>query len=84
MLTSGSRGQGGSTGIQKKYHNRFTITTEYDIDGITNTIIDNRTNKEYKLKPSNHSNIVNETEQFIKGLIITIRDEKITQVINGH
>ena len=87
ILTSGSGGkgrQGGSTGIQKKYHNRFTITTEYDIDGITNTIIDNRTNKEYKFKPSNHSNIVNEAEQFIQGLIIRIRDEKITQVINGH
>ena len=84
MLTSGSGRQGGSTGIQKKYHNRFTITTEYDIDGITNTIIDNNTGEEYKLKPSNHSNIVNETEQLILGLIIKIRDEKITQVINGH
>ena len=84
MLTSGSGRQGGSTGIQKKYHNRFTITTEYDIDGITNTIIDNNTGEEYKFKPCNHSNIVNETEQLILGLIIKIRDEKITQVINGH
>lgn len=100
MLTSGSGGHGGITGhqgtitadyltkqksIQKKYHNRFTITTEYDIDGITNTIIDNRTNKQYKIKhTTNQSNIVNETEQFILGLIIRIRDEKISQVINGH
>ena len=74
--------------MMKKYP-QFTIKTEYDAMTFapTNTIIDNRTGEEYKLTPSNISNmsdIINETEQFIQKLIITIRDEKITTIINGH
>ena len=74
--------------LMKKYP-QFTIKTEYDAMTFapTNTIIDNRTGEEYKLTPSNISNmsdIMNETEQFIQGIIITIRDEKITTIINGH
>jgi hypothetical protein len=71
--------------IMNKYHNRFIIKTDYDpmTFSPTNIIIDNRTNKEYKFIPNSMSNIVNETEQFIQGLIITIRDEKITNIING-
>jgi len=71
--------------MMKKYP-RFTIKTEYDDKTFspTNIIIDNRTNEEYKFKPQFTSDIMNETEQFIQGLIITIRDEKITTIINGH
>ena len=73
--------------LMKKYP-QFTIKIEYEpmknyIDPI-HVIIYKITNEEYKFKPSNMSNWMYETEQFIKGLIITIRDEKITQVINGH
>jgi hypothetical protein len=74
--------------LMRKYP-QFTIKIEYEpmlnyIDPI-HIIIDNRTNKQYKIKHTNNqSNIMNETEQFIQGLIIKIRDEKITQVINGH
>ena len=74
--------------LMRKYP-QFTIKIEYEpmlnyIDPI-HVIIDNRTNKQYKIKhTTNQSNIMNETEQFIQGLIIKIRDEKITQVINGH
>ena len=70
--------------MMKKYP-RFTIKTEYDTFSFspTNIIIDNNTQKEYKFKPSNMSDIMNETEQFIQGLIVTIRDEKITTIING-
>jgi hypothetical protein len=71
--------------LMKKYP-RFTITTEYE-DAMTfaptNIIIDNRTNEEYKFKPSNISDIMNETEQFIQRLIITIREDKINTIING-
>ena len=74
--------------LMKKYP-QFTIKTEYDAMTFapTNTIIDNRTGEEYKLTPSNISNmsdIINETDLFIQKLIITIRDEKITTIINGH
>lgn len=92
---TGITGHQGTTGPQgymidwkedmmKKYP-RFTITTEYDTFSFspTNIIIDNNTNTEYKFKPSNMSDIMNETEQFIKELIVTIRDEKITTIING-
>jgi hypothetical protein len=74
--------------LMRKYP-QFTIKIEYEpmlnyIDPI-HVVTDNRTNKQYKIKhTTNQSNIMNETEQFIQGLIITIRDEKITQVINGH
>ena len=73
--------------LMKKYP-QFTIKIEYEpmnnyIDPI-HVIIDKITNEEYKFKPSNMSNIMNETEQFIQQLIITIRDEKITTIINGH
>jgi hypothetical protein len=103
-LIYGSGGHGGSTGHQgitdwkeelmRKYP-QFTIKIEYEpmlnyIDPI-HVIIDNKTNKEYKMKPNlqvtlstTMSNIMNETEKFIQSLIITIRDEKITQVINVH
>jgi predicted flavoprotein YhiN len=74
--------------LMRKYP-QFTIKIEYEpmlnyIDPI-HVVTDNRTNKQYKIKhTTNQSNIMNETEQFIQELIITIRDEKITQVINGH
>ena len=87
----GSSGPGGwitdwKEDMMKKYP-RFTIKTEYDdktFSPTNNIIIDNRTNEEYKFKPQFTSDIMNETEQFIQGLIITIRDEKITTIINGH
>ena len=92
---TGITGHQGTTGPQgymidwkedmmKKYP-RFTIKTEYDAMTFspTNIIIDNNTGEEYKFKPSNMSDIMNEIEQFIQGLIITIRDEKITTIING-
>ena len=86
----GSSGPGGwiidwKEDMMKKYP-QFTIKTEYDDKTFspTNIIIDNRTNEEYKFKPQFTSDIMNETEQFIQGLIITIRDEKITTIINGH
>jgi hypothetical protein len=71
--------------IMNKYHNRFIIKTDYDTMSFTptNIIIDTKTNKEYKFIPNSMSNIVEETEQFIQRLIITIRDEKITNIING-
>ena len=70
--------------MMKKYP-RFTIKTEYDVMTFspTNIIIDNNTQKEYKFKPQFTSDIMNETEQFIQGLIITIRDEKINDIFNG-
>jgi hypothetical protein len=72
--------------IQKKYNNRFIIKTDYDSMSFTptNIIIDTtKTNKEYKFIPNSMSNIVNETDLFIQTLITTIRDEKITNIING-
>jgi len=71
--------------IMNKYHNRFIIKTDYDAMSFapTSIIIDNSTNKEYKLTPFNMSNIMNETEQFIQRLIITIREDKINTIING-
>ncbi len=108
MLTSGSRGQGGSSGpgsfqipqsqdwkemVENKYNNRFTITNEYDSTDLSTKciIIDTNSNKQYKFTSSPNlltytymSNIMNETDQFIQGLIIKIRDEKISQVINGY
>jgi hypothetical protein len=71
--------------LQNKYHNRFTITTEYDdmTFAPTSIIIDNNTGKEYKLKPSNISDIMNETDRYIQGLIVTIREDKINNIING-
>ena len=70
--------------LQNKYP-RFTITTEYDdmTFAPTSIIIDNNTGKEYKLKPSNISDIMNETDRYIQGLIVTIREDKINTIING-
>jgi len=97
---AGITGHGGTSGpgafqitdwkdeLMRKYP-QFTIKIEYEpmlnyIDPI-HVVTDNKTNKQYKIKhTTNQSNIMNETEQFIQELIITIRDEKITQVINGH
>ena len=79
MLTSGTGSYqvtNWKKDIKKKYDNRFTITNEYDSMTIpSNIIVDNKTNKEYVIKNYNHS---------IKELIITIRKDKITQIINGH
>lgn len=74
--------------LMRKYP-QFTIKIEYEpmlnyIDPI-HVVTDNRTNKQYKIKHTNNqSNIMNETEQFIQELIIKIRDEKITTIINGY
>ena len=77
--------------LQKKYNNRFSIKVEYDAMTFApnHVVIDNNTNKEYKINytktnPTTTSNIMKETDLFIQGLIITIRDEKITTIINGH
>jgi hypothetical protein len=71
--------------MMKKYNYRFTIVNHYDEMNFNpiSIVTDTKTNKEYKLKPSNMSNILNETDHFIQQLIITIRDEKITTIING-
>lgn len=68
--------------IMNKYP-RFTIKTEYDVMTFapTNTIIDNRTNKEYKFQPY-MSDIMNETDKYIQRLIIEIREDKINNIIN--
>jgi len=70
--------------MMKKYP-RFTIKTEYDpmTFAPTNKIIDKRTNKEYKLTLTSISDIMNETDLFIQQLIVTIRDKKINDIING-
>jgi hypothetical protein len=70
--------------IQKKYP-RFIIKTDYDTMSFapTNIITDTKTNKEYEFITNSISNIVEETEQFIQELIITIRDEKLNTLING-
>jgi hypothetical protein len=80
--------------MMKKYP-RFTIKTEYDAMTFTptNIIIDNNTQKEYKFKPQSGTTatitaggvttIMNETEQFIQRLIVTIREDKINNIING-
>jgi hypothetical protein len=92
--TCGSIGTQGQAGYQiidwkekimKKYHNRFIIQTDYDTMSFapTNIITDTRTNKEYEFKPNNISDIMNETDRFIQGLIIEIRDEKLNTLING-
>ena len=91
----GSTGQQGTSGpggyitdwkedMMKKYP-RFIIKTEYDdmTFAPTNKIIDKRTNKEYKLTLTSISDIMNETDLFIKQLIVTIRDKKINDIING-
>jgi 23S rRNA maturation-related 3'-5' exoribonuclease YhaM len=98
-LIYGSGGVAGHQGVQgqagymtdwkedmmKKYP-RFTIKTEYDpmTFAPTNKIIDKRTNKEYKLTLTSISDIMNETDLFIQQLIVTIRDKKINDIINGH
>lgn len=71
--------------MMKKYP-RFIIKTEYDpmTFAPTNKIIDKRTNKEYKLTLTSISDIMNETDLFIQQLIVTIRDKKINDIINGH
>lgn len=70
--------------IMNKYHNRFIIKTDYNSMSFapTNIITDTKTNKEYEFIPQSMSNIVEETEQFIQSLIITIRDEKLNDIFN--
>lgn len=71
--------------MQKKYP-QFTIETKYDkmTFSPTSIIIDKSTGEEYKFKPQSMYDIMNETEQFIQRLIITIREDKINNIINGH
>jgi hypothetical protein len=66
--------------LMRKYPN-FTIKSEYDdiIFTSVHVVIDNNTKKVYKV-PHNIVNIMDETEQFIQRLIITIRDEKINTI----
>jgi hypothetical protein len=70
--------------LMKKYPN-FTIKTEYDDMTFAPiiTVIDNNTNKEYKLKQQFTHTQPEETDLFIQELIITIRDEKLNTLING-
>lgn len=88
----GSQGLSGQAGfsitdwkddLMKKYNNRFIIKTEYDEMTFAPTciIIDTNTNKDYKFKPSEMSNMVNETDHFIQSLIILIRDNKINNIL---
>jgi hypothetical protein len=90
----GAQGTSGPGGFQitdwkeelmKKYNNRFIIKTDYDTMTFapTNIITDTKTNKEYEFKPSEMSDMVNETDLFIQALITIIRDEKITHIFNG-
>jgi len=90
--SKGISGKAGPAGFQitdwkddlmKKYNNRFFIKTEYDVMTFapTNIIIDTNTNKDYKFKPSNMSDMANETDHFIQGLIILIRDNKINNIL---
>ena len=81
--------------MQEKYNNRFIIKTDYDAMDFSpiNLITDTHevrvskdttnTNREYRFIPKSMSNIVNETDLFIQTLIVMIRDEKITNIING-
>ena len=71
--------------LENKYNNRFTIKTEYDNMTFAPiiTVIDNNTNKEYKLKQQFTHTQPEETDLFIQELIITIRDEKLNTLING-
>lgn len=97
-ITIGSTGLQGTSGpgafqitdwkdeIMKKYP-RFNIRTEYDGMSFapTNIIIDKRTNKEYNLKPISSNimiNVTKETELFIQQLIVSIREDKINNIIN--
>lgn len=88
----GSQGLSGQAGfsitdwkddLMKKYNNRFIIKTEYDemTFAPTSIIIDTNTNKDYKFKPSDMSDMANETDHFIQGLIILIRDNKINNIL---
>jgi hypothetical protein len=71
--------------IMNKYHNRFTIKTEYDAMSFAPiiTVIDNNTNKEYKLKQQFTHTQPEETDLFIQQLITDIRETKINNIING-
>jgi hypothetical protein len=66
--------------LMRKYP-QFNIKSEYDdiIFTSVHVVIDNNTKKVYKV-PHNIVNIMDETEQFIQKLIITIRDEKINTI----
>ena len=68
--------------LMKKYP-RFTIKTEYNSKTMApnNIVIDNNTNIEYKFKAQSIYDIMNETEQFIQQLIISIRDQKINKIL---
>ena len=84
--TSGPAGSDWKQIIEDKYKNRFIIKTEYDAITLapTTIIIDNNTGEEYKFKPLSMYNIMNETENFINELIITLRDLKINNIINEN
>ena len=86
----GTQGPGGfqitdwKDDLMKRYNNRFTIKTDYDaMDFSPKGIIvrDTNTNKDYNFKPSNMSDIMNETDIFIQSLIIIIRDNKINNIL---
>jgi hypothetical protein len=74
--------------MMKKYP-RFTIKTEYDpmtmFPPSTLQIIDNNTGEEYKFMSIilDILQLVEETDLFIKQLIVTIREDKINTIING-
>jgi hypothetical protein len=74
--------------MMKKYP-RFTIKTEYDpmtmFTPSTLQIIDNNTGEEYKFMSIilDILQLVEETDLFIKQLIVTIREDKINTIING-
>ena len=74
--------------LESKYP-RFTITTEYDpmtmFPPSTLQIIDNNTGEEYKFMSIilDILQLVEETDLFIKQLIVTIREDKINTIING-
>ena len=90
--STGLQGTAGPAGYQitdwkvelRKKYPRFTIKTEYDFMTFapTNTIIDNNNNIEYKFKPQSMSDIMNETDSYIQQLIIKIREDKITDIID--
>ena len=69
--------------LMEKYP-RFIIKTEYNHIRLdpTYVIVDNINNEEYKIENTTWYNQMDEIEQFIKQLIVTIRDEKINNLIN--
>jgi hypothetical protein len=93
FATIGSNGLSGTQGgfhfhkkwkesLMEKYPN-FKIEQIYDPHTLSPiiTIID-KNSKQWTFKHKGISNIMEETEQFIKELINIIRDEKITNLLN--